>query len=76
MIDENFLQSAVNIRRTYLKISNNMEFYRKSAEKVVERLDEIIGKIDLIQREAEDSKKDKNSTFSVETSLNKMMGVF
>ena len=61
MIDENFLQSAVRIRRTYLKMSNNMELYRKAAEKIVERLDETIKRVENIQKEAEDSRKNKNS---------------
>ena len=75
MIDENFLQSAVHIRRTYLKMSNSMDLYKKSAQKVVERLDETIKKVEVIQKEAEDSKKDKNSNFSAEGSMNKMLEV-
>jgi len=75
MIDENFLQSAVHIRRTYLKMSNSMDLYKKSAQKVVERLDETIKKVEVIQQEAEDSKKDKNSNFSAEGSMNKMLEV-
>lgn len=75
MIDDNFLQSAVRIRRTYLKMSNSMDFYKKAAEGVVERLDETIKKVEDIQKEAEDSRKDKNSKFSAEESLNKMLKV-
>ena len=75
MIDENFLQSAVRIRRTYLKMSNSMDFYKKAAEGVVERLDETIKKVEDIQKEAEDSKKNKNSSFSAEASMNKMLKV-
>lgn len=75
MIDENFLQSAVRIRRTYLKMSNSMEFYRKSAEKIVERLDETIKKVEVIQQEAENSKKNRSSSFSAEESLNKMLKI-
>lgn len=75
MIDENFLQSAVRIRRTYLKMSNNMELYRKAAEKIVERLDETIKRVENIQKEAEDSRKNKNSKFSAEGSLNKMLEI-
>ena len=75
MIDENFLQSAVRIRRTYLKMSNSMDFYKKSAAGVVERLDETIKKVEAIQKEAEDSKSDKNSKFSAEGSMNKMLKI-
>jgi hypothetical protein len=75
MIDDNFLQSAVRIRRTYLKMSNSMDFYKKAAEGVVERLDETIKKVESIQKEADDSRKDKNSKFSAEGSLNKILKV-
>lgn len=75
MIDEIFLQSAVRIRRTYLKMSNSMDFYKKSAEKVVEKLDETIKKVEKIQENAENSKKDKNIHFSAEGSLNEMLDV-
>ena len=75
MIDENFLQSAVRIRRTYLKMANNMDLYRREAGKVVEKLDETISKIDAIQKVAEDSKVNKNSSFSAEGSLSEMIKI-
>lgn len=67
MVDENFLQSAVRIRRTYLKLSNNMDFYRKSASQVLERLNTTLDKIDKIKDDAE-----KNTP---ESSLNNMLKV-
>lgn len=57
MIDEVFLQNAVRIRRTYLKMTNNMEFYQNKAKEIVGRLDETLLKIDKLQKVAEDSKK-------------------
>ena len=69
MIDENFLQSAIHIRRTYLKMSNNMDFYRKAAESVVERLEETMVKVGDIQKEAEESRNTKKSGFSGEKAL-------
>ena len=45
MIDENFLQNAVRIRRTYLKMINNMDFYQNKAREIVDRLDETIEKV-------------------------------
>lgn len=51
MIDEVFLKSAVNIRRQYLKISNNMEFYHNKAKDVVSKLEETIKNIDNLQKE-------------------------
>lgn len=64
MIDEIYLQNAVRIRRTYLKLSSNMELYQKKAQAVSLKLDETIAKIDSLQAKAEDSKNNKNNNDS------------
>ena len=46
MINEFFLQSAVNIRRQYLKISNNMELYHNKAKEVVDTLESSVKKLE------------------------------
>ena len=46
MIDEIYLQNAVRIRRTYLKLSNNMDLYQKKAQAVSDKLETTISKID------------------------------
>jgi phage shock protein A len=60
MVDEVFLQNAVRIRRTYLKLSNNMELYQKKAQTVSDKLEATIAKIDDLQSKIEESKKDKD----------------
>ena len=65
MIDEFFLQNAVSIRRTYLKMTNNMDFYQKRAKETVERLDVTINKINDIQKKAE-SNRDKKENGSID----------
>lgn len=75
MVDEQFLQSAIRIRRTYLKVSNNMDMYKKAAEGTIKKLDETISKIDKIKNESEESRSDKNSKFSAERSLNEMLKI-
>jgi len=59
MIDESFLQRAVYIRRTYLKMSNNMDFYKEKTENVLVKLDDTVKKIEGIQEEYESKKQDK-----------------
>ena len=61
MIEENFLQRAVNIRRTYLKLINNMDLYRARAIQVSERLDGTLKKIDDYQKELKESSKNKKA---------------
>lgn len=58
MINEQFLQSAVRIRRTYLKLSNNMNLYHKQATKLSEILTENIEKLSKIEEDIKDKKVD------------------
>lgn len=60
MVDEIYLQNAVRIRRTYLKLSNNMELYQKKAQEVSDKLEATISKIDDLQNQVEESKNDKS----------------
>jgi len=62
MVDEIYLQNAVRIRRTYLKLSNNMDLYQKKAQEVSDKLEATISKIDDLQSKLEESKKDKNNS--------------
>jgi vacuolar-type H+-ATPase subunit I/STV1 len=56
MIDDNFLESAVRIRRTYLKVSNNMDLYYRRAKEIVEVLENTISKIDNLQNDIKDKR--------------------
>lgn len=58
MINEQFLQSAVRIRRTYLKLSNNMNLYHKQATKLSEILTENLEKLSKIEGDVKDKKMD------------------
>lgn len=49
MIDEIFYQSAIKIRRQYLKITTNMSFYQNKAKIVSDNLGNIIERIDDIK---------------------------
>ncbi len=74
MIDEFFLQNAVNIRRTYLKMTNNMDFYQKKAKEIVDRLELTIGKINEIQKKAEDKQaKKENGSMEILNDLVKIL---
>jgi uncharacterized protein YhaN len=73
MIDEVFLQNAVRIRRTYLKMTNNMEFYQNKAKEIVDRLDDTLVKIDELQKTIEESKK--NSGVGSQGLLNELLSI-
>ena len=58
MIDENFYQAAINIRKTYLKISNDMESYRNIAESSLKNIQRSIVSIENIKKGIGDKKKE------------------
>jgi predicted nucleic acid-binding Zn-ribbon protein len=76
MVDEVFLQRAVTIRRTYLKVSNNLDFYFKRANGIVKSLDDILLKISKIQEEVSDekNKNDRATAEKAAAELNKIIG--
>ena len=73
MVDELFLQNAITIRRTYLKLSNNMDLYQKRAQQVSNKLDETIIKIEEIERLAKESRISKDSSNNSEYFLNELL---
>lgn len=73
MIEEKYLQMAISIRRTYLKLVNNMDLYRARALQVSERLEDTLKKLEKIKAEADD--RNKNTKVSDQDLLNKLLGV-
>jgi len=68
MIDEIFYQSAIKIRRQYLKVTNNMSFYQSKAKVVSDNLTDIIKRIDDIK----DSTDAENKEFSAESAVTEL----
>jgi hypothetical protein len=66
MIDEKFIKSAIKIRREYLKLTNNLNFYKRKAEDVISNLQNIITKIEKIQNESENKNETNNSNIIME----------
>lgn len=65
MIDQNFVKSAIRIRREYLKINNSLDIYKKRAGEVVKNLDDIILELENIQEKAH-NKESKSEPLLVE----------
>ena len=61
MIEEKYLKMSISIRRTYLKLINNLDLYHNRALKVSSNLEETIVKLDTIQ-ESLDLKDKKTSS--------------
>ena len=47
----------INIRKTYLKLTSNLDFYKKRAEQTLEKLQTAYSKIENIESEIKDLKK-------------------
>lgn len=73
MIDEKYLQMAINIRRTYLKLINNLDLYKAKAAQVSNKLEETMSKLDTIQNDL--SKKDKTSKTNDNEILSRLLKI-
>jgi len=65
MIDESFVQASIKIRRTYLKLTNNMDFYKTQAERLSKNLDDIVGRLQKLQLDLNDDKKNIQSETAI-----------
>ena len=71
MIEEKYLKMSISIRRTYLKLINNLDLYHKRALNVSSNLEETLSKLDTIQEDLD--LKDKKPS-SKET-LDKLLDI-
>jgi hypothetical protein len=62
MIDEKYLQMAINIRRTYLKLINNMDLYIARALQVSDKLDETLKKLNTFNEKLSAKNPDAKKT--------------
>jgi hypothetical protein len=60
MIEEKFLIAATKIKRDYLKLTSNLDFYKKRAEQTLEKLQEAYSKVETLEKEIKDIKKKKD----------------
>ena len=60
MIEEKFLVAAINIKRSYIKLTSNLDFYKKRAEQTLDRLQEAYLKVENLEDEIKDLKKKKD----------------
>ena len=73
MIDEKYLQKAIRIRRTYLKLINNMDLYRARATQISENLDKTLKDLDNFQKDL--NKKDRKESIDVKALFEKLLKI-
>lgn len=59
MIDEKFYQAAINIRRTYLKLTSELEKYKDFAEATMINLNKSTVDIERLQKQMKEARKEK-----------------
>lgn len=60
MIEEKFLVAAVNIKRSYLKLTSNLDFYKRRAEQTLEKLQDAYSQVENLENEIAELKKKKD----------------
>ena len=60
MIEEKFLVAAVNIKRSYLKLTSNLDFYKRRAEQTLEKLQDAYSQVENLEDEIAELKKKKD----------------
>ena len=74
MVDEKYIKMAISIRRTYLKLLNNLDLYKNRASQVSEKLEGTIKKIDEIQEDINRKKAEKIEVSEKEV-INKLLKI-
>ena len=72
MIDEKFLIAAVNIKKNYIKLTSNIDFYKKRTEKTLEVLDSSLKELERIEKDMKDKNKNSDSVNSIISLLTKI----
>ena len=73
MIDEKYLQKAIRIRRTYLKLINNIDLYRARATQISENLDKTLKDLDNFQKDL--NKKDRKESIDEKALFEKLLKI-
>lgn len=75
MVDEKYLQKAISIRRTYLKLVNNMDLYKAKVLQVSERLNGTLKKIDDYKEELSSNSKNQKNNLSETEIFQKLLKI-
>jgi hypothetical protein len=75
MIEEKFLESAIRIRKNYLKISSNLEFYHKKAKDIIQSLEDIAKKAQGLQDEINNDKKTGVITMTKDKAMDELIRI-
>jgi len=73
MIEERFLVAAVNIRKTYIKLTSNLDLYKNKAESTLKALEKAYKEVEMIGDRLATAKKEKKTIEPVSDDLLKIL---
>jgi chromosome segregation ATPase len=72
MIDEKFLIASVNIKKTYIRLLNNLNLYESKAKETLEKLNSLYDKLGVLEK---DIKKPENMNNENYSSVNEVLKI-
>lgn len=72
MVDEKFLQSAIRIRRTYLNLTSDLNFYKSSLENKLKNIQDSYKKIDDLITSLKIKQNDDDQVNQVKTIMKQL----
>jgi hemerythrin-like domain-containing protein len=75
MIEEKFLESAVRIRKNYLKISSNLEFYHRKAKEIIASLEDIVKKVEELSAQITNDHKLGRPSLTKDKAMEELMKI-
>lgn len=75
MIEERFLESAMRIRRNFLKVSSNLELYHRKAKEIIASLEEISEKAQNLSDDILKDQKNGKVTVTKDKAMDELMKI-
>lgn len=73
MIEERFLIAAINIRKTYMRLTSNLDLYKDKAESALKSLEDAYENVSAIEERLKEARKSKKTIEPVSDDLLKVL---
>ena len=73
MIDEKFLIAAVNIKKTYIRLLNNLNLYESKAKETLEKLNSLYDKLGVLEKDIKKPENMNNDNYSAVNEVLKIL---
>ena len=73
MIDEKFLIAAVNIKKTYIRLLNNLNIYENKAKETLDKLNSLYDKLGVLEKDIQKPENLNNENYSAANEVLKIL---